>query len=171
MFEFPSDNVGPLINKNWKISMRLDPVGKGWIHDSLRGRSNSYWFLKITVSVFCYPSNLGFESIKMTFFFFEIFFRDKHWEITVAYSGFFELGIQMTLDLLPNKIRIRLENITSRNIVVVNESSLDDYLRIPLWEVRNLISSNFKKSLSFSIFLSLGFFFLFNYWSTFKILK
>jgi hypothetical protein len=93
--------------------MRLDPVGKGGVHDSLGCRSYSYRFFKITFSVLCHPGNFGFESIEMTFFFFEIFFGDKHWEVTVTDPSFFELGIQMILNLLPYEIRIRLENITS----------------------------------------------------------
>ena len=44
MFEFPTDNITPLIEFNWEIAMRLDTFGIDGIHDSLRCWTNSDWF-------------------------------------------------------------------------------------------------------------------------------
>lgn len=40
MFEFPSHNIGPLIEFEWEISMACDPFGIGRIHDGFTGWSN-----------------------------------------------------------------------------------------------------------------------------------
>ena len=36
MLELPSDNIGPLIELQRQISVRMDPFAKGWVHNCLR---------------------------------------------------------------------------------------------------------------------------------------
>ena len=40
MLELPSDDIGPLIQEHRQVSMRVDPLSKGWVHDSLTGGTN-----------------------------------------------------------------------------------------------------------------------------------
>ncbi len=37
-------NVAPLIEFYWQVSIGLDPLGEGWIHDRFTGRSHCYGF-------------------------------------------------------------------------------------------------------------------------------
>ena len=50
VLELPSDDVGPLIQFQGKVSMTLDPIGVCWIHDGLAGRTNGNWFSEVALS-------------------------------------------------------------------------------------------------------------------------
>jgi hypothetical protein len=47
MLELPSDDIGPLIEFEGKVSVALDPVGISWIHDGLTGWPDGNWFSKV----------------------------------------------------------------------------------------------------------------------------
>ena len=50
MFEFPSNDVGPLVELEWQVSVTLDPIGVSWIHDSLTGWSDGDWFSEVGIA-------------------------------------------------------------------------------------------------------------------------
>lgn len=50
----------------------------------------------------------------------------------------------MGLDLLPDKIGVWFENVAARDVVVVDQTCLDNYLRIPFGEIRNFVSCYFE---------------------------
>jgi hypothetical protein len=58
MLEFPSDNVSPLVKKNGEISVRVNPLGKTRIHNSLTSRSDGNRLLEISLTRLSNPSNL-----------------------------------------------------------------------------------------------------------------
>jgi hypothetical protein len=65
VLEFPSDNVGPLIELKWEISVALDPVGVGWIHDGLTGGSDGDGFSEVGFSGLGDPGDFRRESLDM----------------------------------------------------------------------------------------------------------
>ena len=50
MLELPSDDIGPLVQLEWKVSVALDPVGIGWVHDCLAGWTNGDWLAQIAAT-------------------------------------------------------------------------------------------------------------------------
>ena len=68
VLELPSDDVSPLIEFKRKISMTLNPVCVGRIHNGLASGSNSDWFSKITWSWFSNPSNFRSKTLDMILF-------------------------------------------------------------------------------------------------------
>ena len=135
MLELPPDNVTPLVHKHGQVSVRSDPFGKGWIHDCLRGGSDSNWLLQIALSTLGYPGDLSSEPFHMLFLFAERLFCDKHWEVAILHAIILEPLVHEALNLLPDKVRNRSQNITPRNVVVLNHVRLSNHLLIPFGEV------------------------------------
>ena len=50
VLEFPSDDVGPLVELEWEVSVTLDPVGVSWIHDGLTSWSDGDGFSEVRFS-------------------------------------------------------------------------------------------------------------------------
>jgi hypothetical protein len=71
VLKFPSDNVGPLVELEWKVSVALNPVSVGWIHDGLTGRSDGDGFSEVGFTGLGDPCNFRRESFDMVFFDFE----------------------------------------------------------------------------------------------------
>ncbi len=71
VLEFPSDDVGPLVELEWKVSVALDPVGIGWIHDGLTGGSDGDGFSEVRFTRLGDPCNFRRESFDMVLFNFE----------------------------------------------------------------------------------------------------
>ena len=71
MLELPSHNVGPLIQAKRKISVRMNPLGKAGVHDSLAGWSDCNWLRKISLSRSGNPCNFWGKAFNMIFLFTE----------------------------------------------------------------------------------------------------
>ena len=65
VFKLPSDDVGPLVKFQGEITMALDPIGIGRIHDGLAGWSDCNGFGKITLARLSDPSYFRSESFNM----------------------------------------------------------------------------------------------------------
>lgn len=68
VLKLPSDDVSPLIEFKRKISMTLNPVCIGRVHNSFASRSNSDWLCKITWSWTSDPSDFWSKSLDMVLF-------------------------------------------------------------------------------------------------------
>jgi hypothetical protein len=58
VLEFPSDDVGPLVQLQRKITMALDPLGVSIVHDGFRSRSDSNRLFELGVAVSGDPCDL-----------------------------------------------------------------------------------------------------------------
>lgn len=68
MFEFPSDDVGPLVEFERQISVTLDPICIGRIHNGLTGWSDSDWLGEIAISWTSDPSDLRSKALDVLLF-------------------------------------------------------------------------------------------------------
>ena len=50
VLEFPSDDVSPLVELEWEVSVALDPVSVSWIHDGLTSWSDGDGFSEVRFS-------------------------------------------------------------------------------------------------------------------------
>ena len=90
----------------------------------------------------------------MILFFVQCCFCHEHWEVDILYANLLEKLISEPLNLLPDVVRGGTQDVTSRDIVILNQFRLCDYLRVPLAKV--LLLCIFDTSLvSFSIGLGL----------------
>ena len=132
MFELPSDDVGPLVDQHRKVSVRLYPLGESGIHDGFTCWSDGHWLLQLSLSAVSHPGDFRLESFQVTFLFLEILLGDEHREVHIVHSSLFELFVQVILYLLPYEVRVLLEDVASRDVVVVNQIGFDYYLGVPL---------------------------------------
>jgi hypothetical protein len=102
VFELPSDNVGPLVEFEGQISVTLDPVSVGRIHNSFAGRPDGNGLSKIAFSRFGHPSNFGSKTFDMVFFNLERTFGNEHGEVSIFDSVGFNESIEESLYLLPD---------------------------------------------------------------------
>ena len=170
MFEFPTNNVSPLIEFERQVTMTLNPVCVGRIHDCFTCWSNSDGFAEITASRFGHPGYFWCETFYMIFFNLQWFLWDKHREIGVFYTVSLNKLIKKDLNLFPNRVSPRAKDVATRNIVIIDKSWLDDDLLIPSWEIGPFFGFN-TEQINFFIFFLLFFttffllFFLLNFFS------
>lgn len=50
VLELPPHNVGPLVDHHWQVSVRVNPLGKGRVHDRLRRGSDGNWLSQFTLA-------------------------------------------------------------------------------------------------------------------------
>ncbi len=99
----------------------------------------------------------------MTLFSLQVSLGNEHWEVNIADFQFFEIRVQKILDLLPNKIRIRFQNITPGNIVIIDHIGFGDDLFVPFGEMGCFIELDFILGDSFFVFFFIFFCFLFGF--------
>lgn len=142
MLELPSDNVRPLINHEWQVSVGVNPFTEGWIHNSFRSWSNSNGLLHFRLSRLGDPCYFRRETFKMFFLLFKSSLRHKHWEVAILNVKLFNSAIKMSLDLLPNIVGSWSQNVASGDIIIVNHLRLLNDLLIPLGKVNLLTILN-----------------------------
>lgn len=58
MLELPANDVAPLVDLQWEVTMRLDPLGEGRIHDGFAGWTEGDRFRQIRVARLRHPGDL-----------------------------------------------------------------------------------------------------------------
>lgn len=152
VLEFPSHDVGPLVNEHGQVSVRVDPLGIGGVHDSLGSRSDSDGFLHLTLTRLGDPSDFRGEAFNVLLFFVEGSFSDEHGEVSVLDTESLESRVHEALNLFPDEVRTGSEDVASRDIVVLNQVRLSDHLLVPLREVLLFRVLNSFVMASFNLF-------------------
>lgn len=86
--EFPSDNITPLVELQRKVSMRLDPIREGWVHDCFRSWTDGDWLGEISVTTLGDPGDFRSKSLNVVLFLFQSFFGYKKWEVAILNAQF-----------------------------------------------------------------------------------
>ena len=68
MFEFPADDVAPLIQSQGEISVTSDPLGVRRIHDCFRSWSNSDRLSELRLTCLGHPSDFRRKALDMVLF-------------------------------------------------------------------------------------------------------
>jgi hypothetical protein len=161
MLEFPSNDIGPLIEFQGKMSMTLNPSSIGRVHNSFRSGSDSDGFREIGRTTFSDPSDFGGETFDVILFSHEGLIGNKHREISIFNAICLDESVKEFCDLFPNKVGSGSKNIAPRNFVVVDELGLGDDLLIPFGRIFIFGDSEFEQSFTFG-FLFLSSFFIFH---------
>ncbi len=111
VLEFPSHDVGPLIQLQGQVTVASDPLLEGWVHDRLTGWTNSDWFSKVTTSALSDPSNLGGETLDVILLQLQCTLSDEEWEVGILHTELLDLTVEPVLDLLPDLVRMGASSI------------------------------------------------------------
>lgn len=112
VLELPSHDVGPLIQQHRQVTVGMDPLREGRVHDGLRGWSDCDGLGKVGLSRLGHPSDLRRKSFDVASLFIECVLRHKHGEVAVLDAEFLDAGIKELSDLLPNVESRRPQNVT-----------------------------------------------------------
>jgi hypothetical protein len=66
------------------------------------------------------------------FFFAQSSLGDEHWEIAIRNAILLEAGVKETLNVLPNEVSERSEDIASGDFVILDHFTLGNDLLVPL---------------------------------------
>lgn len=158
VLEFPSYYISPLVQAKRQVSVRVDPFSVTWIHNGFWGGSDSNGFLQIGFSWLGNPGNFWSETGNVGFFLAEGGVCHKHGEVTVGNTVFLESWVEETLDVFPDEVGQRSQNVATWNFIVFNHFTLSNNLLVPLREIGFL--SKFNTELMsiflFSVFHLLG---------------
>lgn len=143
--------------------MRVDPSGKGWVHNGLRGWSDGDGFLEIRLTTLGDPGDFWAESFDVFLLLVQGLLRDEHGEVGIFDSVTLDEIVEKFHDVFPDVVGPGSEDIASGDIVVVEHFRLGDDLGVPLGEVLLLLDGNFQSLFVFSLvlLLLLGLFWLF----------
>lgn len=86
ILELPSDNITPLIQFEWQVTMTLDPIRKGWVHDGFRCWTNCNGFREFAISTLGHPSYFWGKSFHVIFLLLQPILRNKEWKVTILYT-------------------------------------------------------------------------------------
>ncbi|KAH3664938.1 hypothetical protein OGATHE_003753 [Ogataea polymorpha] len=160
VLEFPSNHRVPLVELQWQISVRTDPFGIVRIHDGFTCWSDSNWLLQVRRTGSCHPSDLRSKSFDVVLLLLKNSRRHKHREVRVGDAVSLDFVVKPSLDLLPNSVGRRTQDVTSRHIVIIKHFSLGQDLLIPAREITFLINGHADQlgivDLGFGLGLRLG---------------
>ena len=100
--KFPTNNVGPLIQQQWKIAVTLHPLGHELADDRFRCRTNHDWLFKFLATSNGDDCEFGTETFDVLGFTLEIALGDEQREIGVLGTRALDAAINLGLHLLPN---------------------------------------------------------------------
>ena len=143
---FPTHDIGPLVDKQRKIAIRVDPVlisipyyslgcrtyYKFFFESGLRIDNNSISIRIIFQTVMRYDSTFFRETFDMLGLTAEKRLRYKQREICILVTCLLEHIVKLTLHFFPYSVAIRLDNHTSAHGRLFREISLDYEFVIPL---------------------------------------
>ena len=142
---FPADDIGPLVEKNWKVAPGFHPAGVGGTNDSLRGRAHDQRLgelagghefavagLKPVVRHDC--AFLG-EALHMGGFLLKVAERNEEREIRVLVAGRLEHPVQHGLHALPERIAPGLDDHATAHFGVLGQIRRTDDLLIPFRKI------------------------------------
>lgn len=114
-FEFPADDVVPLIKLERQITVRLDLAGEVGVHGGLRGGAHSNRLLQVRLASLGHPCNFSSKSFNMLFLPFQVVCADENGEVCIADFERLDLSVKPAFDRFPDGVGRRFEDITEWN--------------------------------------------------------
>ena len=113
VLKLPSDYIGPLIEAQWQIPMRVDPFRIGRVHNGFTGWTDSDWFWHLGLSTLGNPGDFRREAFNVIFLLVQGCFCYKHWEVAILHANLFNSYINELLDVLPDEERERSKDVAT----------------------------------------------------------
>ena len=100
--KFPTNNVGPLIQQQWKIAIALYPLGHELADNCFRCRTNHNWLFKFLATSNGDDCEFGTETFDVLGFALEVALGDEQREVGVLGTGALDATIDLGLHLFPD---------------------------------------------------------------------
>ena len=119
--QFPAHDVGPLVDQDGQVAVRLDPVLIGIPDDGLGSRAHHQWFrqfagrLKAATIAF-FQSMMGHhrtflgKPLNVFSLFFKKTQRDKKWKVGIFHPGGLEHRVQFFHNVFPEAVTPRFDH-------------------------------------------------------------
>jgi hypothetical protein len=103
---FPAQHVGPLVDQDRQITVRLQPLGVHRSDDHFRGRPDREALGEFLSAAFGHPSDFRRETLDVLGFTHEQRFGDQQREVGVLVAGLFEPAIELRLQPFPHSVPV-----------------------------------------------------------------
>ncbi len=144
----PADDVGPLVDEDRQVAVRLDPLGVGRPDDRLRGGADDERLGELRGGRGAHPAIcadlqavmrdhgalLG-EPFHVRRLFFQVADRDEEREIGVPVPRCLEERVELPLDRFPEAVAPRLDDHAAAHVGVLGQVRRADDLLVPFGEV------------------------------------
>ena len=155
VLELPPDDVAPLVELEGQVPVAPDPLGEGRVHDGLRGRPDGDGDLEVRGAGLGDPGDLWGEAFDVALLGAQGLLADEHREVGVFDPQPLDVSVELLLDLLPDRVGPRAQDVAARDVVVLDQVALGDDLRVPAAEVLFLLDRDAQH-----VDLGRGFYFL-----------
>ena len=138
----PADDVGPLVDEDREITVRLDPLRVGLADDGLGSRADDERLLELaggdelTIRAH-FETRVGDdgaflgEAVDVRGFLLDVADRDEEREVGVHVAGLLELLVEVAVDVLPESVTPRLDHHATADRAVLGQVGMLDHLEVP----------------------------------------
>ena len=148
---FPAHDVGPLVDEEWEVAVRLDPACEGGADDGFRGGADDVGLGELPAgdhfrlsgdgvldgfkAVMGDDGALRGKAFRVLGFFFQVGKRDEKRKIGVLVACGFEAAVELLLDEFPNAVAPGLDDHAAARFRIFGEVGGFDDLLVPLGEI------------------------------------
>uniref|UniRef100_A0A182KI67 Uncharacterized protein n=1 Tax=Anopheles christyi TaxID=43041 RepID=A0A182KI67_9DIPT len=132
MLKLPAHNIVPLVQTDWQIAIRLDPLRVRRIHYRLGRRTDGNRFGKLRVAALCHPGHFRCKVSNVRLFTLERGARNKDREVALLHTELCYFRIEPVPNRLPDGKRPVAQNVTPRHVIVLDHFTLGNDLRVPV---------------------------------------
>mmetsp|Transcript_7354 Transcript_7354/g.13573 ORF Transcript_7354/g.13573 Transcript_7354/m.13573 type:complete len:268 (-) Transcript_7354:128-931(-) len=134
VLELPANDVTPLIQTHWQVSVAADPGCVKGVHDSLTCWTDRNRNLQVCLARLCYPGNLRSKVLHVVLLLVQDILGDEHGEVAVVNAKQLDLGIKPLVDMIPDVVGPGPKNVAAGDLVITNHLTLCADLRVPVTE-------------------------------------
>ena len=148
---FPTHHVGPLVDQQRQIPVRLNPALVHAPDDRLGGRAHHQGFLQLLATAVGHHRHLRGESFDVLRLFLYEALRYQQREVRVHVPARFEHGVYRGLHPLPQRVTGRADDHAAPNRAVVRQLRLNDDVGVPIGIARTARCDSFCHATSLAV--------------------
>ena len=138
----PPHDVRPLVEKQRKVAVAVDPFGHVLADDRLAGGTDGQRFGEFLASAVRHDGQLGTESLDMLGLALEEAHRHQQREVRVAGSGGLDAPVDLLVHPLPDRVSVGADDHGSAGRAVLGQLRLGEHVLVPPWKVLLLSSQH-----------------------------
>jgi hypothetical protein len=129
--QLPSDDIGPLIEKQREVAVAVDPFGHVFTDDCLACRTDGKRLSQFLAASMRHHGELGAESFDMLGLAFEEVHRNQQWEVGVLRACGLDASIDLGLHPLPDRVAGRPNHHGPARRAVLRQLRLGQHILVP----------------------------------------
>src|SRR5690606_33041320 len=133
--QLPAHDVAPLVVEERQVAVALDPLAVQLAEQRLRRRPDGVRLLELLAARVRDDGELGGEALDVLGLALEVAHGDQQREVEVLVTGRLEHRVEVTLDVLPQRVAVRPEDEAATHRAEVHELGAVDDVVVPAWEV------------------------------------